>query len=119
MANRKRAIFLTEIGPDAYSTLSNLLAPEKLKDTPFVDIYIKALEKHYNPAPLEIAESFHFGTPSRYQKQDESISDFIVALKKLSIHCNYGEFKCHEICARQNRKVTCEVVAKISCHNVV
>ena len=38
---------------------------------------------------MEIAESFHFGT--RYKKQDESISDFIVALKKLSIHCNYGE----------------------------
>jgi len=38
---------------------------------------------------LEIAESFHFGTC--YQKQDESISDFIVALKKLSIHCSYGE----------------------------
>ena len=37
---------------------------------------------------MDIAESFHFGT--RYQKQDESISDFIVALKKLSIH--YGEF---------------------------
>ena len=80
---------LTEIGPDAYSTLSNLLAPKKPKDTPFADI-VKALEKHYNPAPLEIAESFHFGTC--YQKQDESISDFIVALKKLSIHCKYGEF---------------------------
>ena len=88
VANRKRAIFLTEIGPDAFSTLSNLLAPEKPKDTPFSDV-VKALEKHYNPAPFEIAESFHFGT--RYQKQDESISYFM-ALKKLSIHCNYGEF---------------------------
>jgi len=39
---------------------------------------------------LGIAESFHFG--SRYQKQDESSSDFIVALKKLSIYCNYGKF---------------------------
>ena len=89
VANRKRAIFLTEIGPDAYSTLSNLLAPKKSKDTPFADI-VKELEKHYNPAPLEIVERFHFGTC--YQKQDESISDFIVTLKKLSIHCNYGEF---------------------------
>ena len=26
------------------------------------------------------------------QETDESISDYIVALKKLSIHCNYGEF---------------------------
>ncbi|XP_078353369.1 uncharacterized protein LOC144638095 [Oculina patagonica] len=86
---RKRAIFLTEIGPEAYSTLSNLLVPAKPRDTPFADI-VKALERHYNPAPLEIAESFHFGT--RHQKPGEPISDFIVALKKLSIHCNYGEF---------------------------
>ena len=89
VANRKRAIFLTEIGPEAYSTLSNLLAPAKPRDTTFANI-VEALERHYNPAPLEIAESFHFGT--RYQKQDESIGDYIVALKKLSIHCNYGEF---------------------------
>lgn len=86
---RKRAIFLIEIVPKAYSTLSNLLAPAKPRDTPFA-VILEALEKHYNPAPLEIAESFHFGT--RYQKRDESIGDFIVALKKLSIHCNYGEF---------------------------
>ena len=27
VANTKRAIFLTEVGPEVYSTLSNLLAP--------------------------------------------------------------------------------------------
>jgi hypothetical protein len=86
---RKRAIFLTEIGPESYSTLSNLLVPAKPRDTSLSDI-VQALEKHYNPPPLEIAESFHFGT--RHQKSGESIGDFIVALKKLSIHCNYGEF---------------------------
>ncbi|CAB3983485.1 Hypothetical predicted protein [Paramuricea clavata] len=58
----KRAIFLTEIGADVYSTLT----------------------------PLEIAESFHFGT--RSQKPGESIGEYVVALKKLSIHCNFGEF---------------------------
>ena len=89
VASRKRAIFLTEIRPEVYSTPSNLLAPLKPNNTPFADI-VKALEKHYNPAPLETAESFHFGT--RYQKEDESISDFIVTLKKLSIHCDYGSF---------------------------
>ena len=58
---RKRAIFLTEIGPEVYSTLSNLLVPVKPKDTPLSEI-IQALEKHYNPPPLEIAESFHFSS---------------------------------------------------------
>jgi len=38
VANRKRAILLTEVGPEVYSTLSNLLAPAKPKDTQFTDI---------------------------------------------------------------------------------
>ena len=42
--------------------------------------------KHYNPAPLEIAESLHFGM--RVQKE----GNFRVALKKLSIHCNFGVY---------------------------
>ena len=48
VAERKRAIFLTEVGAEVYSTLSNLLAPTKPKDTPFVDI-VRVLENHYNP----------------------------------------------------------------------
>ena len=90
VAERKRTIFLTEVGAEIYSTLSNLLAPVKPKDTPFTEI-VSALEKHYNPKPLEIAQSFHFG--SRNQKLGESIGDYVLALKKLAIHyCNYGEF---------------------------
>ena len=85
VADRKRAIFLTEVGPEVYSTLSNLLAPAKPKDTSFTD-----LEKHYNPKPLEIAQSFHFGT--RNQKSGESISDYVLVLRRLAVHCNYGEF---------------------------
>ena len=69
VAERKRAIFLTEVGAEVYSTLSNLLAPTKPKDTPFVDI-VRVLQKHYNRSkPLEIAQSFHFGT--RNQKSGE------------------------------------------------
>ena len=83
VANRKRAIFLTEIGPEAYSTLSNLLAPLKPKDTPSADI-VKASEKHYNPAPLEIAESSFWNSPSGlrgiYQRLYCSIEEVIDSL---------------------------------------
>ena len=77
------------MGPELYSTLSNLLAPAKPKDTSFTDI-ARGLEKHYNPKPLEIAQSFHFGT--RNQKPGEPISGYVLALKKLAVHCNYSEF---------------------------
>ena len=89
VANRKRAVFLTEVGPEVYSTLSNFLAPAKPKDTSFADI-VKILEKHYNPKPLEISQSFHFGT--RKQESGESISDYVLALRILAVHCNYDEF---------------------------
>ena len=89
VAKRKRAVFLPEVGPEVYSTLCNSLAPAKPKDTLFTDI-VRILEKHYNPKPLEIAQSFHFGT--RNQKSEESVSDYVLALKKLAVHCNYGEY---------------------------
>ena len=87
VAAQKRAIFLTEVGPEVYSVLSNPLSPAKPKETTLQDI-VQRLKSHYDPAPLEITERFHFGM--RNQHAGESISDYIVALKKLSIHCNYG-----------------------------
>ena len=86
---RKKAILLTEIGTDVYLALANLLAPRKARDATFDDI-IRILQSHFDPKPLEIAESYKFGT--RKQRQGESISDFIIALKNLSTHCNFGEF---------------------------
>lgn len=59
--------------------LGNLLSPAKPKETTLHDI-VQRLKSHYDPAPLEITESFHFGM--RNQHAGESISDYIVALKK-------------------------------------
>ena len=73
VANRKRAIFLTEVGPEVYSTLSNLFTTAMPKDTLFTDI-VRILEKHYDPKPLEIAQSFNFGTQN--QKSEVSVSDY-------------------------------------------
>ena len=52
VADRKRAIFLPEVGTEVYSTLSDLLAPAKLKDTSFTDI-VRFLEKYNNPKRLK------------------------------------------------------------------
>ena len=60
VAKQKRAIFLTEVGPHVYSALSNLLSPAKPKETTLQDI-VEQLKSHYNPAPLEITESFQSG----------------------------------------------------------
>ena len=44
--------------------------------------------KHLNPKPLIIAERFRFH--KRNQKQGESISEYCVAIQKLSEHCQFG-----------------------------
>ena len=86
---RKKAIFLTEVGPEIYSVLCSMISPQKPKDKTFEEIS-SVLKKHFDPAPLEIAESYRFGTRNR--GKEESISEYIVALKKLAIHCNFADF---------------------------
>ena len=76
VVRKKRAIFLTELGADSFTLVNDLLAPRSAKEVELTEI-TRVLKEHYNPAPLEIAESFHFGTRFR---------------KKLSIHCNFGVF---------------------------
>ncbi|XP_072177830.1 uncharacterized protein [Diadema setosum] len=87
---KMRAIFLTEVGPAVYETVKNLLAPGKPKDTS-LQVILNKLRDHFDPKPLEIAESYRFGT--RCQLPEEDIANFVVALKKLSIHCNFGDFQ--------------------------
>ena len=107
VVRKKRAIFLTEIGADSFTLLNDLLAPRSTKEVELNEI-THVLKEHYNPAPLEIAESFHFGT--RVRKEGESIADFIVALKKLSIHCNFGVYlhralRDRFVCGLNNEKI--------------
>ena len=66
-----------------------MLAPRSAKEVGLNEI-TRVLKEHYNPAPLEIAESFYFDTHVR--KEGKLIADFTVALKKLSIHCNFGVY---------------------------
>jgi len=49
VAEQKKAIFLTEVGPEVYSVLSNLLSLVKPKDTSLADI-VQTLKNHCDPA---------------------------------------------------------------------
>ena len=86
VVRKKRAIFLTELGADSFTLVNDLLAPRSAKEVELTEI-TRVLKEHYNPAPLEIAESFHFGT--RVRKEGESIADFIVALKKFQFYVQH------------------------------
>ena len=72
-----------------YGLLRNLMAPTLLKDKPLADV-IAVLKKHFDPKPAVIAERFKFH--KRDQLPGESLADYIAELRRLAIHCEFGEY---------------------------
>jgi hypothetical protein len=68
-AEKKRAVFLSVIGPSTYKTLRNLLSPDKPGDKSYASL-VDTLSKHFKPAPSEIVERFRFN--SRIRRPGES-----------------------------------------------
>ena len=56
---RKRAIFLSVIGPRTYKLLSSLVAPSKPGEKTYDELVV-ALTEHHSPAPSEIVQRFKF-----------------------------------------------------------
>lgn len=86
---KKVAAFLSTMGAKAYELLRNLVAPDSPKDKRFRDL-VKTLRAHLKPKPLVIAERFKFY--KRTQQEEESVAEYMVSLKQLSTHCEFGAF---------------------------
>ena len=86
---KKVAAFLSAMGAKAYELLWNLVPPDAPKDKRFNDL-VKTMRAHLKPKPLIIAERFKFY--KRVQHEDEKVAEYIVSLKELSTHCDFGTF---------------------------
>ena len=86
---KKVSVFLSVIGSTAYGTLKNLLQPDLPKDKNYAEL-VTALKDHYMPKPLVISERFKFN--KRNQSEIESINAYVVELKRLATHCEFGGF---------------------------
>ena len=86
---KRVAVLLTVIGAPTYGLLKNLVAPESPSSLRFEDL-VGALKNHFSPKQLVIAERFKFH--GRSQGEGESISRYIVELKKLAASCDFGSF---------------------------
>ena len=82
------SVLLTLIGPKGFTLASNILAPKSLSSVTFQEI-VDALIAHYRPKKIIIYERFKFH--SCVQSSNESISDYIAAIKKLARTCDYGD----------------------------
>ncbi len=70
-------VFISVLGPAEYGLLKNLIAPQKVTDVAYADL-TKALSLHFKPKPILIAERFRFY--KRQQQQDETVSEYMLAL---------------------------------------
>ncbi|XP_040074782.3 uncharacterized protein LOC120846941 [Ixodes scapularis] len=86
---KKLAVFLTVIGPRAYEVLKSLVVPAVPGDKSFKEVKV-LLKNHYSPKSSVIAERCKFNR--RVQEEQESVEDFIVALKHLARKCDFGQF---------------------------
>lgn len=83
------ATFLSSMGKSTYETLRNLVTPANPKDKDLRQI-IAVLKEHFKPKPLIISERFNFNR--RQQGATESIAEYVADLRRLTIHCKFGNF---------------------------
>ena len=84
---KKRQIFLTSVGPDIYHLMKTLVAPDKLESKRVREL-TELVQNHLNPKPSVIVSRFKFN--SRYRTVGESISNYVVELRKLAGKCEFG-----------------------------
>ena len=88
-ADKKRSILLTVIGANMYSLVRNLVSPSKPTDKTYEEL-TRVMKDHLQPKPLIIAERYKFH--KRNQKEGESISEYVAALRQLAHTCDFQAF---------------------------
>ena len=72
--NKKASVFLATIGPAAFRTIGNLVAPKKPSEENY-DRLTKVMSDFYNPTPLATVQQYKFY--SRFRNPKESVSTFV------------------------------------------
>ena len=81
--------FVAIVGRSTYDLLRNLVAPKKPAEYKFKEL-VDVLQRHFEPAPLMIAERFHFH--KRDQHKGEGVADYAAVLKQYTERCDFVEF---------------------------
>ena len=97
------SVFLTIIGSKTYELLRNLVAPGKPADLKCQKLG-QVLGKHFNPAPLLIAERFHFHT--RNQNDGQGVADYEIR-RAMPVRTSFLEQALPDrfVCGLRNRAI--------------
>jgi len=101
------SVFLTVMGSRTYELLRNLVAPRKPSAYKYEEM-VEVLNQHLSPAPLIIAERFHFH--KREQNEGEGVAEFAAALKKCAERCEFESFLKQALRDRCVRECKCSKV---------
>ncbi len=86
----KANVFLAKVGPVAFEVLVNLTAPAEVDSKTYEEL-TALCEKHFRVIRTQEGERVTFR--SCKQKPNQSITDYILELKKLSRYCGYPDLK--------------------------
>ena len=86
---KKVAILLTSIGAKSYQELKDMAAPTKPSELKFDEINAY-MSTRFEPETTVILCRFRFH--NRKQSENEDISSFVSALRRLASKCSYGAF---------------------------
>ena len=92
---RKKALFLTRIGRDAFVKLKTLASPTSLSELSLEQI-LSTMKQHYKRETVEIVERFKFF--KCVQQDTEGVAEYIAELRKLGKTCNFGEYLDTALC---------------------
>lgn len=87
-ADMKVTHLLASIGGTAFEQLETLLTPNQITECTLEEIS-KALIDHYQPKSLTAVERHNFR--ARIQAEEETFSEYLAALKKLSKNCGFKD----------------------------
>ena len=84
---KRRAIFLSAIGPVTFALLEDLIAPVKVSDKKYEDL-MKCLNEHFEPSPSTIVARFRFHTCDR--EDGASVATYVAQLRRLARPCQFS-----------------------------
>ena len=85
---KQQAFLLSICGPSLYQLIKVSVAPGKPSEH-FSEQLVELINTHKNPKPLTIIQRFHFH--SRAQGPMETTSEYVAVLRRLAVHCNFGD----------------------------
>lgn len=85
---KKRAILLSKVSADTYDMIDRICKPNKPEQKAYDDI-VKLVKNYLRPAASYLVYRSNFR--QRTQKEGETISEYIAALKNLANDCQFKE----------------------------